>query len=170
MRKVAFAFCYMPLLVAIDIASKAWAVLALDFGASSILIFPGISYRLAFNPGVSFGLFAESPVMVLALTSVLTAGLTIWFWKARSRWIELALATIIAGAVANIIDRVVNGAVTDFISFGQPDAPIFTNNLADMWITAGAVLLFANHTLSERAKSTLHKNERPPALEGPNVR
>ena len=51
------------------------------------------------------------------------------------------IGLISAGALANFIDRLIHGAVTDIFVIGPPQAPLFTNNLADFWISFGVVAM-----------------------------
>ena len=160
MRKVTVALYVVPILVAADLAAKFWARDALDGVVGPIPLIPGISLRLASNPGVSFGLFAGSPWPVTLVTAAMTAALALWFARAKADWEPLAIGCIMAGAASNLVDRLLNGAVTDFLSFGARDAPLFTNNLADIWITAGVIMLFGSTLLAQRRQSPVTRGER----------
>lgn len=99
------------------------------------------------NTGAAFGLFkgANSIFMILA---VIVAGVIIYYYPSISRkdWmIRLALAMQLAGAVGNLIDRVLFGRVTDFISMGT----FAVWNVADASITVGVVVLLVGIWLQD---------------------
>lgn len=139
----------IPMLVAVDLGAKSWAIEHLEVN-EVVPLLPGLSLRLLHNTGVSFNLFAGSPWPVTLVTAAMTVGLTIWFQRSRAQMEYLAVGCIMAGAASNLIDRLLNGAVTDFLSFGSRDSPLFTNNLADIWITLGVLVLFGGALLDRR--------------------
>ncbi|MEL0013011.1 MAG: signal peptidase II, partial [Alphaproteobacteria bacterium] len=96
------------------------------------------------NKGVSFGMLGNSETsrwILVGLALVIVVILVVWLVRAGSAVVLLALVLVIGGALSNVIDRVVFGAVVDFIdihAFGW-HWPAF--NLADMSIVAGTALL-----------------------------
>lgn len=126
-------------LAATDLIVKAWASRALADGHSIDLAV--LQLRLAYNPGVAFSLGATLPGwVVLTATAGITAALAAYTWRAArtaTRTARLGLATVLAGAIANLLDRSVDGVVTDYLHTGW--WPTF--NLADTFITCGATLL-----------------------------
>ncbi|OZD70506.1 signal peptidase II [Rhodococcus sp. 06-1059B-a] len=125
-------------LVAIALAVGYWAQEALP---SSPIPLPVLELRLAFNRGVAFSLGNSLPLWVIvAVTATITAGLAVYGWRSAGRGnrvTTVALALILAGALSNVLDRIVDGAVTDYFHTGW--WPTF--NLADVYITIGVVLL-----------------------------
>ena len=100
------------------------------------------------NTGAAFGLFkgANSIFMVLA---VIVAGAIIYYFPSISRkdWlIRVALSMQLAGAVGNLIDRIIFGQVTDFISVGT--FPVW--NVADASITVGVAILLIGMWVQEK--------------------
>jgi len=98
------------------------------------------------NFGVSFGLFSKtiSPILLI-LIGLLVVGFIIYLLLNSNDKLEYwGLFIIICGAVANIIDRSVNGYVIDFIYFhiNQFYWPAF--NFADIYITVGIIMIIAN--------------------------
>ncbi|HEX4966581.1 MAG TPA: signal peptidase II [Thermoanaerobaculia bacterium] len=98
------------------------------------------------NTGVAFGLFASDGgsgwlLTVLGLGALAAVALYFWFAPSRDRWLLVALALVVGGAVGNLIDRVTSGAVTDFIDVyvGLHHWPSF--NVADSAISVGIVLM-----------------------------
>lgn len=159
MRKLTVALYLVPTLVAVDLSAKFWVIQNLGGIAEAVPLAPGLSLRLVSNPGVSFGMFAGSPWPVTLVTAAMTIVLTVWFARSRLERDYLAIGCILAGATSNLIDRLVNGAVTDFLSFGSLDAPLFTNNLADIWITLGVLLLFGGALLDSRKNMAVRKGQ-----------
>ena len=104
------------------------------------------------NPGVAFGLFAESTnpfraviliglsgAVLVLITTVLIRGV-----KAgeRRNWLmRVALAFVLGGALGNLYDRIVHGTVTDFVEVYANSHYFPAFNVADSSITIGAVLL-----------------------------
>ncbi len=90
------------------------------------------------NKGVAFGFLSGGGAIVLVLTLVALALLVGYLAIRPDRpWLWLPTGLLIGGAVGNLIDRVANGAVTDFIKL--PHWPAF--NVADMSITVGVFAL-----------------------------
>jgi signal peptidase II len=100
-------------------------------------VFPGIDIVRVTNKGVAFGAFSGKPVVMVIVAAALV-GLVVWFALHAGRplvWLPTGL--LLGGALGNIIDRVRDGAVTDFIKL--PLWPAF--NLADVAITVGVFAL-----------------------------
>jgi signal peptidase II len=90
------------------------------------------------NKGVAFGFFSEGGTIVLVFTALALAALLVYFLLRPTRrglWVPTGL--LIGGAIGNLIDRIANGAVIDFIKL--PAWPAF--NVADMAITFGVLSL-----------------------------
>jgi signal peptidase II len=104
---------------------------------------------LGFNTGVSFGLFGEAPAWILmAFTLAIVAGLLGWIKRTDNRLTAAALGLIVVGALGNLLDRLRQGAVTDFLDFyiGSYHWPAF--NLADVAIVCGAGLLLIESVIA----------------------
>ncbi len=94
-------------------------------------------FRLVFveNTGVAFSLpVPELLTITLAIAVIIFLGHQ-FITQKLSLWLSWAYVLIAAGAAGNLIDRLLYGAVTDFLSFWS--FPIF--NLADTWISLGVV-------------------------------
>lgn len=139
-------------LVAIALATTRVARAALADGHSAGLGL--LQLRLTYNPGVAFSLGAGLPTWpVLALTALITAGVGFYAWRSAPATPtpgRIGLAAVLAGALSNLLDRAVNGAVTDYLHTGW--FPTF--NLADTLITVGAALLILTTLRQANAPST----------------
>jgi signal peptidase II len=101
-------------------------------------IFFGVRLVHVRNNGVAFGFLSGGGTLVLVFTLVALAVLVGYFALRPDRpglWLPTGL--LIGGAIGNLIDRIANGAVTDFIKL--PAWPAF--NVADMSITFGVLSL-----------------------------
>lgn len=113
-----------------------------------VLEIPGpASLTLSLNDGVAFGLGGGSGLPVVVFSLVALALLAFFIAGAPSGWVTaIAGGLILGGAVGNLIDRVFEGSVTDFVSL--PWWPTF--NVADIGITVGVVLLVISVLRGER--------------------
>lgn len=130
----------LPVLIAIDLAVKEWAHATIQTGSYTSL-WAGFGLTHGYNPGISFSMFDGFPVAILAVTGAITATVLGWLAFTKDQRNIAPIGLISAGALANFIDRLIHGAVTDIFVIGPPQAPLFTNNLADFWISFGVVAM-----------------------------
>ncbi|HWF71992.1 MAG TPA: signal peptidase II [Solirubrobacteraceae bacterium] len=110
-------------------------------------VIPGIKLVHVRNTGVAFSLFSGGGTIVLVITLVALAGLVVYFARRPSRpWLWLPTGLLVGGAIGNLIDRVRQGAVTDFIKL--PHWPAF--NVADSAITLGVIALLITIEVGSR--------------------
>jgi signal peptidase II len=114
------------------------------FTERTITVLPVLDLRMAWNYGISFSLFnSGSDGMVMALLAVqvlITAGLCWYMWRLDGILMQVAAGLIVGGALGNILDRAVYGAVADFLDFHWGDLHFPTFNLADSCISIGVAL------------------------------
>jgi signal peptidase II len=123
--------------VLVDQATKALVRGGIDVGEEDSIL-PAISLVHVRNSGVAFGAFAGGGLIVVALVTAALAALLFYFvTHLDKRLIWLPTGLLLGGSVGNIIDRVRDGAVTDFVKL--PAWPAF--NVADMAITFGVLVL-----------------------------
>ncbi len=99
---------------------------------------------IVWNSGISFGMFQTGEHgrwLLVGLSSLVCLGLIIWMWRQSRSWPVYALAVVIGGAVGNIADRIVRGAVADFFDFHLLGYHWPAFNIADSAITIGIVIL-----------------------------
>ena len=135
-------FLLIALLMAADRASKIWAIQALgEGGVPSVTAIPGvIRLTLTWNRGAAFSLLRSQPWIVIALSALLLSALmlAILFARTLSRRAGICACFVFAGGAGNLIDRIVYGAVVDFIEFRVISFPVF--NVSDIFVTVGAGL------------------------------
>lgn len=145
-QKLILALVIVGSVVIADVVTKRWALDALAHGAT-VRGMAGLPLTLAYNTGIAFGLPVPSAGRVLLIGAsvfvvIMLAGM---FLQSKPgdlpRLTSISLVT--AGALGNLVDRVRwDAGVVDFIgpiNLGFMHWPIF--NVADMAITAGAILL-----------------------------
>jgi signal peptidase II len=152
-----FAFVLAFAVFALDRWSK-WLVDANIGAADSRTVIPGLfNIVRSQNPGVAFGMFAEStshsrtPVLVgLSVIAVLVLAAMLWRIDRLDTPSAAGLALIFGGAVGNFFDRVRVGSVTDFLDFYTGTHHWYTFNVADASICTGAGLLILSMFLAQR--------------------
>jgi lipoprotein signal peptidase len=114
----------------LDLVTKYLAAEARGHGILSSLI-AGSS-----NAGLSMGVATAPPWLIVFASAVFLAGFGGWcvHLAVRGRLPAWVPGLLIGGATANLIDRIVSGAVHDWVRFGQMDL-----NLADLCVLAGVV-------------------------------
>ncbi len=106
---------------------------------------PYISFRMAWNRGVNFGLFSGSSDLTRWLLITVAVAISAWviWWIARERPGlpgQLAAGLLVGGAIGNIADRLTWGAVADFLNMTCCGiANPYAFNIADISIFAGAL-------------------------------
>ena len=109
---------------------------------------------LTWNNGISFGLFNNDNKFNALVISVIGIGIVLFLIgllsRAETKKLKIGLGLIIGGAIGNIIDRGVYGAVMDFldIHIGNYHWPAF--NIADSCITIGAIILVIDSLFSQK--------------------
>jgi signal peptidase II len=146
----------------VDQAAKLW--LLYGFGLDERSRVPVTSFLdlvLAWNPGISYGLFQQTGPfgqwVLLALKVTAVVLLLVWLAQTRSHLAGLALGLIIGGAIGNGIDRLVHGAVMDFVLVHITAATWtfewYVFNLADAAIVAGVIgLVYESLFLQDAVK------------------
>ncbi len=90
------------------------------------------------NNGVAFGFLAGGGALVVIVTAVVAIALLAFFLRDPGRpWLWLPTGLLVGGALGNLLDRLIDGSVTDFIKL--PHWPPF--NCSDIAITVGVIVL-----------------------------
>jgi signal peptidase II len=132
--------------VALDRVTKELAsgMLALH---EPVPVLPSFNLTLMHNPGAAFSFLSDAAgwqrwfFTIIAIA--VSAGLVVWLRRldASQRWLAIALALVVGGALGNVWDRLTLGYVVDFIQvyYGRWYWPAF--NIADSAISIGAAML-----------------------------
>ncbi len=108
---------------------------------------PFLNFRMAWNRGINFGILGESSRWLLVGVALAISAGILWWVRNRPDRFHTALAgLVVGGALGNVLDRILHGAVVDFLNMSccGIDNP-YAFNLADVFIFAGAIglILFA---------------------------
>ena len=132
-------------LVSFDIFSKVIANNNLLFGQSIDTFIPFIELLLIYNSGIAFGIFDNRGDLASNILLILTILITIYLlWMIANETKDrnkIALSFISSGAIGNVLDRINDGSVTDFLHLKIYNYSFFIFNLADAFITIGATLI-----------------------------
>ena len=105
---------------------------------------PYLLFKMAWNKGINFGIFNDlgDGWGLVGVALIVSLGLAIWV-RGKSGWIRpLAVGAIVGGALGNALDRVIYGAVADYLNVsccGLKNPYSF--NAADVFIFGGAFML-----------------------------
>lgn len=137
---------FIALLVGLDQLSKYWARAELS-GRDPFVLTPLLELELRYNRGAAFSLLNEGYwwqyLFLVATSIVLSVVLVVWLMRlsAQYHWRAFGLQLLLAGALGNLIDRALFGAVTDFISVHWDIYYFPTFNMADSMITVGVTIV-----------------------------
>ncbi len=148
------------LIFLLDQISKWFVVEYLDLiMRQGINVFPPyLNLRMAWNEGMNFGLFSGQGsdvirVLLIGVSLVVTVGV-IWWGRRFTGWFgAFLIGCIVGGALGNTVDRIVYGAVADFLNMSccgwrNP----YSFNVADVAIFVGAIgLVLFSERLQQRA-------------------
>ena len=149
-------------LVAADWLSKLWIIRRMALGETLALVDGWLYFVHRQNPGVAFSLLADMPdvwrVPLLTIASVV--GVILFgriIMTTPDGVVRAAAAIVLAGAIGNLGDRLINGQVTDFVlvSFFP-----FVFNVADAAITVGGFLLAGRLLFTDAALEPVPVAER----------
>ena len=133
--------------LAADQVVKALVTASLERGEERALV-AGIKLVNTRNSGVAFGQLQGGGAIVAIVIAVALCGLLAYFARhARRRLMWLPTGLLLGGALGNIVDRIREGAVVDFVKV--PYWPAF--NVADAAITFGVVILLVVMDRGDRA-------------------
>ena len=110
---------------------------------------PYLLLRMAWNEGINFGIKLGNKWILLTLALAICAWIA--WWMARERpgpWVQASAGLVLGGAISNVVDRAIYGAVADFLnmsccgwenpwSFNVADIAIFAGALGLIFLTGG---------------------------------
>lgn len=152
--------CWKPgvltalIVLALDQATKWWIVTSVMSPPREIAITPFFNIVMVWNRGITFGLFGDAPnagrwiLVVLSLAIVVVLG--VWMARTARSWVAAALGAVAGGALGNVIDRLLYGAVADFLDFHVAGWHWPAFNVADSAIVIGVGILMLDAFLTAR--------------------
>jgi len=134
--------CVAVVTVIIDYRTKAAVTKALVPGQTATVIPNVLSWEYVMNFRGAYGLFGDNPWMLILLAVVVLVVFAVSFRTVigSSKLVQIGIGLIFGGAIGNIIDRLHNGFVVDFISMPQLPS-LLTFNVADSCVSVGVVLV-----------------------------
>jgi signal peptidase II len=145
------------LAVLLDQASKFLVFRVLLELENEIVVLPVFSLVKRYNTGISFSIFATDhavgPWIFALLATIIAFGLLIWLSQTADRLPAIGLALVVGGAIGNVIDRLREGAVMDFLLFHWKGWAWPAFNLADSAITIGVALLIYDGVFGGRKRA-----------------
>jgi signal peptidase II len=153
-----FGFVVAVAVILVDQASKYLVIRLFESAPGKIVtVTPFLDLVLALNRGISYGLFPQDGDAGRWLLTAVKLGaavlFAIWLGRAQSRLVALSLGLLIGGALGNAFDRVVYGAVVDFVSLHAFGWYWYVFNFADCAIVAGVIGLLYDAAFGSATKS-----------------
>ena len=142
-------YLFLALFVLIaDQISKWWAQMSLPM-AQAIKVTDFLNWFLIYNPGAAFSFLSQAggwQRWFFTIIGIVAAAVIIWLLQknTQDRPFCIALALILGGAIGNVLDRLLYGAVVDFIDVHYHGWHWPAFNLADSAISIGATLIVIN--------------------------
>ncbi len=136
-----FVLCAITVTVALDQLIKWVVVLYLKPIGQTQALFGLVRLRYTENTGAAFSMFENATTLLAALTAIVLCVCLFLLLtrKIENLWLYWAVASVTAGGLGNLLDRVIHGYVVDYIE------PVFMNfaifNFADCFVTVGACLM-----------------------------
>lgn len=128
--------------LAVDLLTKHFVYGKCESSGDIIIIDGVIRFTAVRNTGASFGIFKDATVALTAMSAICVVILILFIFYSyprRNLWLRSALILICAGALGNVIDRMVLGYVRDMVYFELINFAVF--NFADSCLTVGTVVL-----------------------------
>lgn len=131
-------------ILAADQASKAWLIDWLAGRGGFVEVTGFFNLVMVWNRGISFGMLQSGETgrwVLAAFAALVCVGLVYWLRRGHPRMTALGIGAVLGGAVGNIVDRVVHGAVADFFDVHVLGYHWPAFNVADSAITLGVVAI-----------------------------
>jgi len=129
-----------------------------------IAILPSFNFTLMYNKGAAFSFLSDAGgwqrIFFVALSTIISIFLFFWLKQLcndekqkSNQLLQIAIALILGGAIGNLIDRAMTGAVVDFIQLYYSTYYFPAFNIADSAITVGAGLLILDMFMESKRNS-----------------
>lgn len=143
-------------LVGLDQWTKAAISRFIPFGDTVVMIPGFFELTNLRNTGMAFSMLDSAGMgFFVPLTLAVICVIVWYFFHTKDMTIQLSLVLICAGAVGNLIDRMMQGYVTDFFQFYIFGKPFAVFNIADVCITLGFVFLLIGMLMEEHREKQM---------------
>ena len=138
----------VAILVGLDQLIK-WCATVYLAPIGAVTVIPGIlEFRFLLNDGAAFSSFGGKQMFLILFTGIALIAVAVYLLKKRPSKVEyVAWVLVLSGGIGNLIDRVANRVVVDYINFLFVNFAVF--NFADILICVGIALLVLNVILEE---------------------
>lgn len=149
--------------IAVDLATKEWALAAFSEGENVDVIGGFLQFTLVFNTGAAFSLGTGYTWVFTLIATVVVLVIAYMGLRVRNLWWAVTLGLMMGGAAGNLVDRYFRepgpfqGAVVDFIRL--PNWPVF--NIADSCVVVGACLVVLLTFKGLNLDGTLVSDDKP---------
>lgn len=155
-------------LIGLDQLVKLWVVQNL-LPVGTMPLIPGIiELRYVENDGAAFSLFSGMQTMLIIFTGLVLLGFAVvlLFRRPKDKLMYTAMLLILSGGVGNLIDRIVNGYVVDYLATQFMNFPVF--NIADILVVVGVgLMLIAVFRAEWRDRKSRQADEAEPKNDEP---
>jgi signal peptidase II len=129
--------------VVLDQLTKSWVVTNIPKGSGISVLGNWLNFVYGENSGILFGMVPQS-AGAFAIVSLVVIVVIVLYHRKAGRGIVMSIATalLLGGAIGNLIDRLVYGAVVDWIDMGIGSLRFWTYNIADAAITTSLIMIF----------------------------
>ena len=148
--------------IVLDHITKYIASTSLEYG-QLVPLLPVLDLTLLHNKGAAFSFLSDAGGwqrwFFMAVAIGVSAWIALWLSRlpAEKRWLAASLALILGGAVGNLIDRLVQGYVVDFIFVHWEEHYFPAFNVADSAITVGAIMMMVDVLFLDREEAHADK-------------
>ena len=140
----------------IDRVTKAWVSENIPLGTARPIIGDYVRIVHAQNTGAAFGLLPERTTLLSVLSVVAVLAIVYYYRQiaSNSALVSATLGMQLGGAFGNLLDRITQGYVVDFVDVGVGDIRFWAFNVADSSIVVGIILVTAALWYEEHRATT----------------
>ena len=144
------------LVFAIDRVTKAWVSENIPLGTARPVVGDYVRIVHAQNSGAASGLLPERTTLLSVLSVVAVLAIVYYYRQiaSNSSLVSATLGMQLGGAFGNLLDRVTQGYVVDFVDVGIGDIRFWAFNVADSSIVVGIILVTLALWYEERRAAT----------------
>ena len=144
------------LVFAADRLTKAWVSDNIPLGTARPVVGDYVRIVHAQNTGAAFGLLPERTTLLSVLSVVAVLAIVYYYRQiaSNSALVSATLGMQLGGAFGNLLDRITQGYVVDFVDVGLGDVRFWAFNVADSSIVVGIILVTLALWYEERRTAT----------------